>query len=163
MFITDYHLSLYFHSIDIDKSIIPKSSMDDGNQVWCMLSIGSDPPVSTSAAPLSPHSELDYSLDVEFRPTTSGPCYLYLTICSFDSDSIYSNSPDLVALARAKVSIEKLPLNGPNAFRIPFMVKNEKKNSKNKKKGNFESELRQVATILISGIIDPPLEKEVTD
>lgn len=162
---TVYQLSLFIHSIDIDKSIMPKNNQNMRNeQIWCVLSIdGSDVPVSTSAAQMSSHSEFNYALDIQFKPP-SGRCYLFLTLCSFASES---EDSDLAALARAKVSIDKLPLNGPNAFRIPLMTQvDPKKKEKNKKKANVilknmkGDEFQQVASILISGYIDPPIEQK---
>lgn len=163
---TAYQLSLFIHSIDIDKSIMPKNnqSWNNNNQVWCVLSIdGSDAPVSTSAVQMLPHSEFNYSVDIQFKPPSSSGCYLFLTLCSFAGES----NSDLVALARAKVSIDKLPLNSQHAFRIPLMNRiDSKKKEKNKKKGSTiiknikGDEFQQVATILISGIIDPPMSQK---
>lgn len=155
-----YQLSLFIHSVDVDKSIIPSNNQTSGdtNQIWCVLSIdGSDILVSTSSVPISSHSEFNYELSINFQPPSIRTCHLFLNLCSFDEN----DKSNLIALARAKVSIDKLPLNGPNAFRIPLMSKtsgkkNKKKSNSNKRNTKYD-EFHQVATILISGIIDPPL------
>ncbi|OHS94896.1 hypothetical protein TRFO_10840 [Tritrichomonas foetus] len=132
---TDFTMTLYVHAIDIIPTVIRKK----GNQVWCVISTdGSDSPASTAAAKMTPHTTFNYTLSMQFSVADPQTCYMYLTLCCFGD-----TNNDMVPLARAKCHVFKLPLNGPNAFRIPLLSRGQ------------PSIL--LASILMSGAIDPPM------
>ena len=127
-------MNLYVHDVDIE---IINNEINDC-QIWCVVSVdGSDTPVSTSSFSIEPHVSFNYELNLQFSVDDVTNCYMYLTLC------YYGENNEMKSLSRAKARINKLPLNGPNAFRLPLH--------------SVKKPHEQIASILLSGIIDPPM------
>lgn len=132
VFMQSFSVSLHVHEVTFNNVVL------DHGQVWCVISIdGAEGPVSTSALEAAQNLKFQYSVDIPFATETPNSSCLYVTVCSFSSQG------EMIPLTRSKTSIPKLPLNGANAFKIPLM--------------SVERPAKQIGSMIMSGIINPPV------
>lgn len=128
----------------IHKLILSDEVTTDVSQVWCVVSVdGASAPISTCSIDFRKTHDFNYYLNIQFSVDDPHASYLYITLCCFDA------SEEMVPLARAKTRIAKMPLNGPNAFRIPLL--------------SMEHPVMEIASVIVSGVIDPPSSDKQTD
>lgn len=145
-------ISFYIHSIDFDQKLLESSPFyNHNNQIWCVFSIAGSEPVSTSAAPMALRTNFNYILNMS--ATSLSNTFLYTTLCCFSGEV---GKSEMIPLARSKVLLEKLPLNHPNAFRLPLMTQKTKQQFHFKRRQNY---FVQFATILISAIVDSSMSR----
>ena len=135
-----FDMTLYIHEMALSGK-----SANNVSQVWCVVSVdGAEAPIATCSIDLEKTCEFNYYLNIQFSVEDVSNSYLYITACCFDENE------EMVPLARAKTKIPNMPLNGPNAFRIPLM--------------SMERPVTEVASVVVSGVIDPPpTDKQATD
>ena len=129
-------MDLYFHEADIDPYRIQPN-----NRVWLVVSYdGADVPLSTTDTKMQKKSLFNFRMSINLSVPDIKSSYLYIQLCCFgDSDE------EMLLFGKSKVRICNLPLNGPNAFRIPLYSPDQK---------------TIAASLCISGIIDPPLSEQ---
>lgn len=96
---------------------IPTSFIEDiSDETWIVInSDRSQSPVSSTQFKIRKTIYIDSSVSIAVNTTNLDNGYLYITLCIYDV-----NKEDIVPLARTKVKIGNIPLDGSSHFQIPL-------------------------------------------
>jgi hypothetical protein len=115
MQVFDFHI--HIHDVGISHQFVDKSA-----QIWCVISVdGHERPRSTPSFPMRVKTEFGFTLSIPFEAEDISTSYMYVIVCRYintvrDGETI----EDMLPLCKARTRIAKLPLNGPNAIRMPL-------------------------------------------
>lgn len=131
-------MCLYFHDITIKPQYILK-----GNRIWLVISIDDlDTPIASADTEMEEKSIFNYEMEIKFTTKDLHKCHIYIQLCCFGEDD------EMILLAKSKARIERLPLNCPNAFKIPLIS---------------SEDFNELGKLTISGIIEPPIPEAKDD
>lgn len=130
-------MSLYFHEINIKPKYIKSDS-----RIWFVISVDElDTPIASIDTSMEEKSIFNYEMNIKFKTYDIQNCHIYIQLCCFGDDK------EMILLAKSKAKIIRLPLNCPNAFKIP-LISNE--------------DFYELGKVYVSGIISPPISEEKT-
>jgi hypothetical protein len=136
-----FDFQIHIHDVAISHQFVDKSA-----QIWCVISVdGHDGPSSTPSFPMRVKTEFGFTVSILFETDDISTSYMYVIVCRYmdtvrDGETIEGMLP----VCKARTRIAKLPLNGPNAFKMPLH-------------GRDKRHAKPSCYATISGTIDPAI------